>query len=61
MKRREYTNPLEDRLNQVTSLDGAECSIHKVETVKIPLEQMSQFYVRVKSEVYLQSGRLIVP
>lgn len=57
----EYTNPLEDRLNQVTSLDGAECSIHKVETVKVPLEQMPQLYVRVKSEVYFQSDCLIIP
>lgn len=56
----EYTNPLEDRLNQVTSLDGAECSIHKVETVQVSFEQMSPLYVREESEVYLRSDRLII-
>lgn len=53
--------PLGGRLNQVTSLDGAECSMHKVGTVQVPLEQMSQLYVRVKSEVYFQSDCLIIP
>src|SRR5699024_6237621 len=38
----------------------AECSLRKVDTVQVLLEQMSHLYFGMESEVYFRSDRLII-
>jgi len=58
MKRRKYTETATGQLNPVTSWDCAKCSLRKVDTVQVLLEQMSQLYFGVESEVYFWSDCL---